>query len=127
MTAGAPADWSADIPVVIGTYQTVMQLQIHRDEAGPEQAVSERGWQIRFAMDLPRLGEVGAQVGLRGGMTSVRLWATNAATAAQFEQAVPELSQSLAAAGLRPGIIVVRAGEPVQAPPATGHFVDSLT
>ncbi|MET3896116.1 hypothetical protein ABIB57_000040 [Devosia sp. UYZn731] len=126
-TAGAPADWSTDIPVLIGTYQTVMQLQIHRDATGPEQSVSERGWQIHFAMDLPKLGEVGAQVGLRGGVTSVRLWATNGVTAARLEQAVPELSQSLAAAGLRPGIIVVRADEPVPPPTATGHFVDSLT
>ena len=126
-TAGAQADWSTDIPVLIGTYQTVMQLQIHRDAAGPDQAVSERGWQIHFAMELPKLGEVGAQVGLRGGVTSVRLWATNGLTAARLEQAVPELSLSLAAAGLRPGIIVVRGDEPVQAPTATGHFVDSLT
>ena len=126
-TAGASADWSTDIPVLIGTYQTVMQLQIHRDAAGPEQAASERGWQIHFAMDLPKLGEVGAQVGLRGGVTSVRLWATNALTAARLEQAVPELNLSLAAAGLRPGVITVRAEEPVQAPTATGHFVDSLT
>ncbi|WP_299729387.1 flagellar hook-length control protein FliK [Devosia sp.] len=126
-TAGAPADWSTDIPVLIGTYQTVMQLQIHRDATGPEQSVAERGWQIHFAMDLPKLGEVGAQVGLRGGVTSVRLWATNGLTAARLEEALPELSQSLAAAGLRPGIIVVRADEPVPAPTATGHFVDSLT
>ena len=122
-----PADWSMDLPVVIGNYQTVMQLQIHRDEAGSSQAASERGWQIRFAMDLPSLGEVGAQVGLRGGTTSVRLWANDAATAQQFEQAAPELASALTAAGLRPGIIMVRADEPSPQPPSTGHFVDSLT
>jgi hypothetical protein len=126
-TAGAKADWSTDIPVLIGSYQTVMQLQIHRDVAGPDQAAPERGWQIHFAMDLPKLGEVGAQVGLRGGVTSVRLWATNGVTAARLEEALPELSLSLAAAGLRPGIITVRPEEPAQAPMATGHFVDSLT
>ncbi|MEO8685709.1 MAG: flagellar hook-length control protein FliK, partial [Devosia sp.] len=126
--AGAkPADWSMDLPVVIGNYQTVMQLQIHRDEAGSSQAASERGWQIRFAMDLPSLGEVGAQVGLRGGTTSVRLWANDAATARQFEQAAPELASALTAAGLRPGLIIVRADEPPPQPPSTGHFVDSLT
>jgi hypothetical protein len=124
--ARAPADWSMDIPVLIGGYQSVLQLQIHRDEAGASQQAAERGWQIRFAMDLPALGEVGAQVGLRGGTTSVRLWASDAQTAQDFEQAVPELVQGLAAAGLRPGIIVVRADDPLPNPPATGHFVDAL-
>lgn len=125
--AAKPADWSMDLPVVIGNYQTVMQLQIHRDEAGSSQAASERGWQIRFAMNLPSLGEVGAQVGLRGGTTSVRLWADDAATARQFEQAAPDLAGALAAAGLRPGMIIVRADEPAAQPLSTGHFVDSLT
>ncbi|HTN64534.1 MAG TPA: flagellar hook-length control protein FliK [Devosia sp.] len=124
--ARAPADWSMDIPVLIGGYQSVLQLQIHRDEAGASQQAAERGWQIRFAMDLPVLGEVGAQVGLRGGTTSVRLWASDAQTAQDFEQAVPELVQGLAAAGLRPGIIVVRADDSLPNPPATGHFVDAL-
>ncbi|WP_375452124.1 flagellar hook-length control protein FliK [uncultured Devosia sp.] len=120
------ADWSMDLPVLIGGYQSVMQLHIHRDEAGPEQAVSERGWHIRFAMDVPKLGEVGAQVGLRGGTTSVRLWASDPATARTIEMAVPELSQALAAAGLHPGMVIVRADEAVQAP-AAGHFVDAST
>jgi len=123
---GAAADWSTDIPVLIGNYQTVMQLQIHRDASGSDQAVSERGWQIHFAVDLPKLGEVGAQVGLRGGVTSVRLWATNPTTAADLEQAAPELSLSLAEAGLRPGIIIVRANEPALTPTPNGHFVDTL-
>ena len=122
-----PADWSMDLPVVIGTYQTVMQLQIHRDEAGSSQAISERGWQIRFAIDLPSLGEVGAQVGLRSGTTSVRLWANDPVTAQRLEQSAPELASALAAAGLRAGIIMVRDEEPVPQPPSTGHFVDSLT
>ncbi|MGV8955273.1 MAG: flagellar hook-length control protein FliK, partial [Cypionkella sp.] len=126
-TAAKPADWSMDLPVLIGSYQTVMQLQIHRDEAGSSQAASERGWQIRFAVDLPSLGEVGAQVGLRGGTTSVRLWANDPATASRFEQLAPELAGALAAAGLRPGVIMVRADEPAPQPPSTGHFVDSLS
>lgn len=121
------ADWSMDIPVLIGNYQSVMQLQIHRDEANPGEAVAERGWQIRFALDLPKLGEMGAQVGLRGRTTSVRLWASNADTASVFERAVPELVQSLVAAGLRPGNVIVRAEEKMTPRPSVGHFVDSRT
>lgn len=122
----AKADWSMDLPVVIGTYQAVMQMHIQRDEAGPEQSSSERGWQIRFAMDLPALGEVGAQVGLRGGTTSVRLWATNPETADKFAEGLPELALALQLAGLRPGIIAIRPDEPPTTPPVAGHFVDSV-
>lgn len=123
------ADWSTDVPVMIGTHQTLMQLQIHRDAKNADESGGERGWQLRFALDVPALGEVGAQVSLRGTTSGVMLWAAEPETVAAIEAALPELTQSLANIGLRPGTVFCRHGEP-PAPakaPAAGHFVDART
>lgn len=120
-------DWSLDLPVLVGNHQTLLQLQIHRDGRNGADHETETGWQMRFALNLPSLGEVGAQVSLRGGATSIMLWAGEADTAALLEEELPELRTALAATGLRPGSIVVRCGEPSAAPPPSGHFLDAQT
>ncbi|MBU1335464.1 MAG: flagellar hook-length control protein FliK [Alphaproteobacteria bacterium] len=127
-TLARTADWSMDLPVLIGSHQTLLQLQIHRDQHNEADASAERGWQMRFAISLPGMGEVGAQVSLRAGATGVMLWATEPGTSAALEAEVTALRETLAAAGLNPGAIIVRHGEPPTPPPApSGHFVDSRT
>ncbi|WP_160300136.1 flagellar hook-length control protein FliK [Devosia limi] len=128
-TGRGAADWSTDLPVMIGTHQTLMQLQIHRDAKNGDEAEGERGWQLRFALDIPALGAVGAQVSLRGTSSGVMLWAAEPETVAAIEAALPELTRSLTNIGLRPGTVFCRHGEP-PAPakaPAAGHFVDART
>ena len=125
---GRTADWSMDLPVVIGQQQTLLQLQIHRDQQNDTESATERGWQMRFAISLPGLGEVGAQVSLRAGTTGVMLWATEPEASAALEGEVNALRDSLANAGLRPGAVIVRHGEPpAPAAPPSGHFVDART
>ena len=123
---GRTAELSMDLPVMVGTHQTLMQFQIHRDQHNEGDATAERGWQMRFALNLPGMGEVGAQVTLRAGAVGVMLWASEPAASAALEAEVAGLRESLAAAGLHPGAVIVRHGEP-PAPPAaaSGHFVDS--
>lgn len=122
------ADWSLDLPVTIGQHQALLHIQIHRDQPGQGEADSERGWQMRFAINLPGLGEVGAQVSLRGGGAGVMLWAADPETAQALEASLPELRGSLSAAGLQPGAVFVRHGEPPAQPAApSGHFVDART
>lgn len=122
------ADWSMDLPVLIGQQQNVLQLQIHRDEHNGSEAAAERGWQMRFAINLPGMGEVGAQVSLRGGTTGVMLWATERGTSEALEADAVSLREALASAGLNPGAVIVRHGEPPAPPPApSGHFVDAST
>ncbi|WP_332689946.1 flagellar hook-length control protein FliK [Devosia sp.] len=122
------ADWSTDLPVLIGSQQTLLQLQIHRDQHNESDATAERGWQMRFAISLPGMGEVGAQVSLRAGATGIMLWATEPGTSTALEGEVASLRDTLAAAGLNPGAVIVRHGEPPTPPPApTGHFVDART
>lgn len=122
------ADWSMDLPVLVGQYQTTLQLQIHRDDHYGSESVADRGWQMRFAINMPGMGEVGAQVSLRGGATGVMLWASERATSDALEAEVVSLRDELAATGLRPGAVIVRHGEPPSPPPApSGHFVDART
>ncbi|WEK06073.1 MAG: flagellar hook-length control protein FliK [Candidatus Devosia phytovorans] len=127
--AAKTADWSMDLPVLIGQHQTTMQLQIHRDEGGEGGSEGERGWQMRFAINLPSMGEVGAQVSLRAGTAGVMLWATEPETSAALDAEVNALREGLVEAGLKPGAVIVRHGEPHVPPPpeSAGHFVDART
>ena len=122
-------DWSMDLPVMVGAYQSALHLQIHRDQHNESDPATERGWQMRFAINLPGMGEVGAQISLRAGMTGVMLWAAEAETSAALEAEAGALRAMLADAGLQPGAVVVRHGEPVSAaaPQSSGHFVDAQT
>lgn len=121
------ADWSVDLPVIIGTHQTTLGIQIHREPEESGQPAAERGWSLRFALNLPEAGEVGAQVSLRGAATGVMLWSADPETAEALRQGVDELRQDLAAAGLRPGAVIVRQGEPAPTTPTaqSGHLLDT--
>jgi hypothetical protein len=121
------ADWSLDLPVMVGTQQTLLHLQIHQDDGAESEGAGDRGWQMRFALNLPQMGEVGAQVTLRTGTTGVMLWATEPATSAALEGEIEALRENLASAGLRAGAVIVRHGEPpVHTPPApSGHVLDA--
>lgn len=128
-SAGKTAEWSMDLPVMVGSHQTLLHLQIHRDQQDESETATERGWQMRFAISLPEMGEVGAQVTLRAGATGVMLWATDPSASAALEAEVASLRDALANAGLRPGAVIVRHGEPhvpIAAEPS-GHFVDERT
>ena len=121
------AEWSMDLPVMVGSQQALMQLHIHGDPEGESETPGERGWQMRFALSLPEMGEVGAQVTLRAGATGVMLWATEPSASAALEAEIASLRETLDGAGLRPGAVIVRHGEP-PAPAAaapSGHFVDA--
>ncbi|KRA42611.1 flagellar hook-length control protein FliK [Devosia sp. Root635] len=125
---GRSADLSMDLPVMVGTHQTLMQLQIHRDQHNEAETAAERGWQMRFALSLPDMGEVGAQVTLRGGAVGVMLWATEPAASAALDAEIATLREALTGAGLQASAIIVRHGEPLAAPSApSGHFVDART
>jgi hypothetical protein len=126
---GKAADWSMDLPVMVGAQQALMHIHIHGDPQGESETAGERGWQMRFALSLPEMGEVGAQVTLRAGATGVMLWATEPTASAALEAEIASLRETLDGAGLRPGAVIVRHGEPP--PPAvaapSGHFVDAQT
>lgn len=122
------SDWSMDLPLLIGTQQSVLHLQIHRDPENTIHSVEERGWQMRFALSVPQLGEVGAQVSLRGGATGVMLWATERQTSDVLETHIQALRETLTELGLRPSSVIVRHGEPpTSLNTASGQFLDAST
>jgi hypothetical protein len=121
------AQWSLDLPVVVAGHQALLQMQIHRDAEQDKARPEDRGWQVRFAINLDEAGEVGAQISLRGTATGVLLWADRAEVADQLSAGVEQLRDELTALGLSPGAVIVRAGSPVQqAQPSSvsGHFLD---
>lgn len=121
------SQWSLDLPVLIGQQQAVLQMQIQHEGGGSEGKAEDRGWQVQFAINLPALGEVGAQISLRGQMTGILLWAENRETAHQFSETLGELRTALEAAGMRPGAVVVRNGPPAEDPARaqSHHAVDA--
>lgn len=126
---GRPApSMTVDLPVMVGAYQALLHLQIRQEAESREGGPAERGWQMRFAINLPAMGEVGAQVSLRAGNVGVMLWATEEATAAALQADLETLRAGLVAAGLQPGSLLVRHGEPAPAPssPQSPHLLDAL-
>lgn len=120
-------DWSLDLPVLIGAQQTLLHIHIHRDQDNAnDHETGERGWKLRFAVNLPELGEVGAQVSLRGRATGIMFWAVDEQAARALQSDTAVLREALEAAGLKPGAIIARHGEPPTPPPAaSGLFVDA--
>lgn len=120
------SEWNLDLPFVYQGQFGVLPFQIQADEGGG-QAEGERGWKARFAIDLGSSGEVGAQISLRGRRASALLWATEDATAQAIEDALPELAQMLAEAGLAPGTLTCRRGQPEAAGRPSGGIVDATS
>jgi hypothetical protein len=117
--------WNFEIPFVTPQGTAMAQFEISRDGHRGEVEAVTRIWRARFALDLEPAGPVHALISLSGERTSVRMWAERPATAARLRDGIPELSQALSRADLRPGDIVIGAGAPVQpAPAAAGHFLD---
>ncbi|QYO78649.1 flagellar hook-length control protein FliK [Devosia salina] len=121
--------WSLDLPVMVAGQQHLLQMQIHRDPEKEADRPEDRGWQVRFAINLAERGEVGAQISLRARTTGVLLWAEDAETAQSLGAAADSLREAIAGVGLVPGAILVRAGAPApQAPQSAsgaGHYVDA--
>lgn len=122
----ANAEWNMELPVNLGLQQSVLQLQISRDGGGGNGQAAERNWQMRFAIDLQSIGEVGAQVGLRGRKASVMLWAAEASTAEALREMLPGLYAELGVVGLEAGAITVRSSVPAPPTRAWGGFVDAM-
>jgi hypothetical protein len=121
--------WNMDLPVVVGGQQQVLHMQIQRDAEQDAERIEERGWQVRFAINLAERGEVGAQITLRNTVTGVSLWADQPDTALSLARAVDDLRETIAETGLVAGAIVVRSGPPtapaIQPGGKSGHYVDA--
>lgn len=126
-TPRAETNWSMDLPVIIHGQPTLLQMQIQRDAEDDAARPEDRGWQVRFAVQIGDHGEVGAQISMRGKSTGILLWADDPTTAATLNAALGELREDLTAVGLISGALVVRAGAPLdEPPPPSDHVVDAV-
>ena len=117
--------WNFEIPFVTTQGTAMAQFEISRDGGSSEVEAAKRIWRARFSLDVEPAGPVHALISLSGERTSVRMWAERPATAEQLRAGIPELSQALGRAELRPGDIVIRDGVPPPSTPApAGHFLD---
>src|SRR5690606_32431048 len=82
---------SLDLPVLVGGQQLLLHLQIHGEPEEEAGEAGERGWQVRFAINLAGLGEVGAQISLRGRNTGVLLWTEQPEAAALLAEEIDAL------------------------------------
>lgn len=126
-TPRADTNWSMDLPVIVHGQPTLLQMQIQRDAEDETTRPEDRGWQVRFAVQIGDHGEVGAQISMRGKTTGILLWADDPTTAAALNVALGELREDLGAVGLVSGALVVRAGAPLdESPPPSDHVVDAV-
>ena len=123
--AAAAADWTLELPLLLGHELVMAQLQISRD-AKSKGGKRERGWRLGFSLNFSALGEVGAQVSLFGRSTSVAVWADEEETAAALAEMLPELTAALTAKGLDVGSVRVRTGRPPAPRPVSGQLLDSV-
>lgn len=122
----APPELRMEVPFLLGGETVLAQFQIFRD-GSRKRADGKRGWTMRFAMNFAATGEVGAEIGLLGKHVAVSLWAAERETHDRLEAALPELAPALAALGLDPGAIRLRAAPPEPEAPPSGHYLDNLT
>jgi hypothetical protein len=122
----APPELRMEVPFLLGSETVLAQFQIFRD-GSRKRTDGKRGWTMRFAMNFAATGEVGAEIGLLGKNVSVALWAAERGTHDRLEEALPELAPALAALGLDPGAIRLRAAPPELPTPPSGRYLDSLT
>jgi hypothetical protein len=127
--AGRTMLHTVEIPLRLGNELSMAQFQVLRDGGGQgnAEAPAERGWQMRFSVNYAVLGEVGAQITLRGRRVSVALWAERQATATALEAMLPELRPGLSARGIEPVALNCRLGRPHEPLAASsGQYVDAV-
>jgi hypothetical protein len=89
-----------------------MRWEIEADDSSRREPDREAGWNTRFSLELPALGEIDADMALAHGGIRVHLRARTADSAALMRAAGAELTQALIAVGVAPVHIEVRCDEP---------------
>jgi hypothetical protein len=126
--ADAPAprnELRVEIPLQLGSETGILQMLVDRDGRHKRTPERQRGWRMRFAMNLSATGEVGADIALLGRSASIALWAADPDTAASLEEMLPELAPAIARHGLELTSLRVRHGVPKPARHAPGQLLDS--
>ncbi len=77
-----------------------MQWDIAKDPSPSDEEGETTSWQTRLRLNLPKLGEVVATIGLHKGDVKMTLIATDSKTLSKMQDDQQPLTESMAAAGL---------------------------
>lgn len=123
------AQWSFEIPLLVGAGTAVAQFQITREDEGAStrEEAEAAGWRLRFAVDLPETGAVESLVALGAAGTTVTLWADRPDVAGAMRGSVEELARALGEAGVEVADVRIRQGRPQHKAAGSGHFLDRRT
>ena len=76
------------------------QIQRRQEEERPAAAADDQRWSTRLNLTTPRLGQVQAAINLAGGAATLVISATDVQAVTRLRNALPELEQALATAGV---------------------------
>lgn len=89
-----------------------LHWEIEADDSSRHSQGAEPGWKTRFSLELPMLGEIGAEMTLAGSGVRLHLHVRTDEAAALMRAAGVELTQALLAAGVAPVFLAVSRDEP---------------
>ncbi|MCB1844971.1 MAG: flagellar hook-length control protein FliK, partial [Halioglobus sp.] len=99
--------WAFDLPFRLGEALLNLGVVIRREPQGAREAGDDAEWKVWLRALLPRLGEVGAEIFLRGSRVSVVFHAAEAASVTAIDGALGALRQALEHAAFE--VVVLRA------------------
>lgn len=120
-------EWAVEMPIATRDGTAVVQMTVERDGGRDRTArAGDRGWRVRFSMDVEPLGPIHAQIGLVGEKLSIGLWAERPDAASRLGDDVGRLQGALEAAAIPVESIHLATGRPASGGPAptAGRFVD---
>ena len=119
-TQATPLFWQIDLPLQVNERREHLELKIRQENAQGDVLSAEPAWKVELRFDFHALGEVLAQITLRGSNVHCAFWSQKPGTASHFKRALPRLEQTLQNAGLQVSTISALHGTP-QGEPAGIH------
>lgn len=102
---GSSGAWSFDIPLWFHNTVYGVSLCIERKDAAPEEDPDQQDWKILLSISLPQLGDVEAELFVRGSKVSVVIVAEHDETARLVKGSLPQLKSGLESQGLNVSVL----------------------
>ena len=123
----AQRQWTFELPLALGAQTGVAQFRLVSEREGGAAGGSGEGarrWSLRFSVDAPDAGSIGAEVTAQGGRVAVAIRAEQPDTAQRLREEEGALLTRLENGGVRLAGLDIRAGR-FPAPPAPpGRLLD---
>lgn len=123
-----PGLWLLDLPVRGEGGYDIVQMRVEKEPgAGAETMDTDenKSWALDFALELPGLGPLQAQIRLHAQQVQIRLWAGREASAERLDAASTRLAAMLSASGLHLQQWQCQHGLPVANAPLNRPLLDA--